>query len=323
MPPSGRRPFEVRYAAYDFPEGLVKRFGSLAFTTDDLAHALFVTGRAPGNQFSYGAASVWEFMHRTSLIPAYIRRDRAGRLVRSRLARELDRSEKVALSYALGQALSGIFCRHLLSLRFLMHIDRYGDRYSMQFGVTRQRADLFGQGPSGWVVVESKGRSNSMESDLRGKLTAQKRSVVSIDGKPPGLALGCVASFPPSVPGLRVDAFDPEPDEVEHLAIQVDSDRYVLAYYEPFVAALDAGNGTLDEALNIPFISAEFQPLRLRIGLFRPIEQRVRAAIQGELAGLAQDVLSILGEPSRTNNSDGTLVETDWEQSLSINDWEH
>lgn len=91
MPPSGRRPFDVRYAAYDFPPGLIKRSGSLEFfTTDDLAHALFVTGRALGDQSSYGAASVCEFMRRTSLIAAYIRRDRAGRLVRSRLAQELD-----------------------------------------------------------------------------------------------------------------------------------------------------------------------------------------------------------------------------------------
>jgi hypothetical protein len=323
MPPSGRRPFEARYAAYDFQPGLINRSGSLTFTTDDLAHALFVTGRAPGDQSSYGAASVWEFMHRTSLIPAYLRRNRTGRLVRSRLARELDRSEKVALSYALGQALSGVFCRQLLAVRFLMHIDRYGDRYNMQFGGTRKRADLFGQGPSGWLVVESKGRSNSMESDLRTKLTAQKRSVVSIGGRPPDLALGCVASFPPAVPGLRVDAFDPEPGEVEPIAIQLDFDRYVLAYYEPFVAALDAGNSTVDEAGSTPFISADFQPFGLRVGLLRAIEQRVRTAIQGEVAGLAQDILSILGERFRADNADGTLVETDWEQSLSIDDWEY
>ena len=204
-----------------------------------------------------------------------------------------------------------------------MHIDRYGDRYNMQFGGARKRADLFGQGPSGWLVVESKGRSNGMESDLRPKLTAQKRSVVSIGGRPPDLALGCVASFPPAVPGLRVDAFDPKSGEVEPIAIQFDFDRYVLAYYEPFVAALDAGNSTVDEAGSTPFVSADFQPFGLRVGLLRAIEQRVRIAIQGEVAGLAQDILSILGERFSADNADGTLVETDWEQSLSINDWEY
>ncbi len=311
------------YAAYDFPQELVKRFGSLEFTANDLAHALFVTGRAPGDQSAYGAASVWEFLHRTSLIPAYIRRNRARRLVRSRLARELDRSEKVALSYALGQALSGIFCTQVLSVRFLMHVDRYGERYGMQFGATRKRADLFGQGSPGWIVVESKGRSNSMESDLREKLVAQKRSVSTIEGNPPGVALGCVASIPPSTSVLRVDAFDPTSDQVEEIAISADFDRYILAYYEPFIAAIDTGNATLDEESSNPYASAEFQAFRLRVGLLRSIEQRVRAAIQGQLEGLAQDIQSILEDRSLAGASDGTLVESDWEQAITINDWEY
>ena len=52
--------------------------GTLSFTTDDLAHALFATGRAPGDQWAHSMASVWEWIHRTSLIPAYIRRTPRG-----------------------------------------------------------------------------------------------------------------------------------------------------------------------------------------------------------------------------------------------------
>ena len=323
MPPSGPRPFVADYAARNFPEELVKRFGSLEFTVNDLAHALFVTGRAPGDQSSYGAASVWEFLHRTSLVPAYIRRTGAGRLVRSRLARELDRSEKVALSYALGQALSGIFCTQLLSVRFLMHVDRYGERYDMQFGASRKRADLFGQGTPGWVVVESKGRSNSMESGLEEKLIAQKRSITSVEGNPPGVALGCVASFPPASSILRVDAFDPTSDEIEQVAISVDFNQYILAYYEPFIAAIDTGIATVDEESSNPYASAEFQSFRLRVGVLRPIERRVRAAMQGELVGLAQDIQSVLDDRSLPHASDGTLVEADWEQAVTTNDWEY
>jgi len=110
---------------------------------------------------------------------------------------------------------------------------------------------------------------------------------------------------PPGIPGMRVEAFDPEPDEVERIVLQVDPDRYVLAYHEPFVAAIDAGNEALDEESPSPLISVEFQPFRLRIGLLRSIEQRVRAAIRGELDGLAQDILLILAERSIAGNSDG------------------
>src|SRR5665213_2537158 len=97
------------YRARSFPVRTVRGWGDISFTTDDLAHALFVTGRAPGDQARFGTASVWEFIHRASIIPAYVRRAPSGALTRSRLALDLDRSEKVALSYSLGQAMTAIF----------------------------------------------------------------------------------------------------------------------------------------------------------------------------------------------------------------------
>ena len=160
-------PFIADYQAYDFPPGMIQRIGSIRFTADDLAHALFTTGRAPGNQFSYGKLSVWEFIHRASVIPAYIRRDRNQHLVRSRLARELDRSEKVALSYALGQAITGHLLQRHPVYPVLAHIDRYAERYSLTFS-SQKRPDLIGYSSSqGWSVAEAKGRSGAMEFGLR------------------------------------------------------------------------------------------------------------------------------------------------------------
>lgn len=317
--------FTADFQAHQFPQGVIPRIGSITFSSGDLAHALFATGRAPGDQLIHGAASVWEFLHRSSLIPAYIRRNQVGRLVRSRLALTLDRSEKVAVSYALGQALTGVCCQRLLSVRFLMHIDRYADRYNIRFGNTRQRADLFGPAPVGWLVAEAKGRSNSIESDLPAKLVSQKQSVVSIKGWPPSLAIGCATSFPPSYPVLRVDLFDPEPSgSPEPISVPVDLDRFILAYYEPFIAALDTGVTVGGPEVTSRIDYVQFQPLRLRIGLLRAIEDRVRLAIRGELGGLASSIFSLLAavEPSETMFPDGTVVETQWEGSLTLNDWQ-
>jgi hypothetical protein len=324
--PPSFTPFEVDYYAFDFPPGTIKRIGTLSFTSNGLAHALFTTGRAPGNQFSHGSTSFWEFVHRATLIPAYIRRDHGGGLVRSRLALELDRSEKVAVSYALGQALTGIFCQDILSTPFLMHVDRYASRYGTVFGATRRRADLFGyRATLDWVVAEAKGRSNSMESDLRGKLVTQKRSVISIAGAPPALALGCVASFPPPASKLRVDAFDPEMEEVEPVALDVDLDRFMLAYYEPFIVAIDTGVNEPDQELRSPVRSVRFQTLGLRIGLLRSIEERVRLAIrEGDTVGLGQSILSQLATAQSTALfADGSLIETDWEEALTRGDWQY
>src|SRR4051794_38104598 len=116
----GASVFEVPYRALAFPPGAVPVTGSLTFTADDLAHALFATGRAPGDERAHGTASVYEWLHRTSLVPAYVRRRYGGALVRSSLALSLDRSESVSLSYALGQAMTAIFCRTQLSVDFLM-----------------------------------------------------------------------------------------------------------------------------------------------------------------------------------------------------------
>jgi hypothetical protein len=121
-----------------------------------------------------------------------------------------------------------IFCRRLLSVQFLMYVDRYAERYSIGFGNTRQRADLFGLRAQDWIVAEAKGRSNSVESDLPQKLLSQKRSVLSIQDRPPSLALGCVISFPPQHPALRIDAFDPESVPVEPISIPV----YLPDFYQ-------------------------------------------------------------------------------------------
>lgn len=232
----------------------------------------------------------------------------------------------MALSYALGQAITGIFRQKILSIPFLVHVDRYAERYGVVFG-SGKRADLIGyDSGQGWSVAEAKGRSDSMEPELRQNLVAQKTSVVSIEGSPPALALGCVASFPPRAPWLRIDAIDPEQEEIEPTAISVDLDRYMLAYYEPFTAAIDAGEADTggDHAELSPVRSVRFPGLNLRIGLLGSIDQRVRRAIAGDREGLGQSILSELATPRPvTPFPDGTLIDTDWEEALTVRDWDY
>jgi hypothetical protein len=282
-----------------------------------------VTGRAPGYHAGHGAVAVWEFIHRVSLIPAYIRRSKNGRLARSTLALDLDRSEKVALSYALGQAVTGIFCRRLLGVDFLMHVDRYADRFGLRFSSGRKRADLFGRGRGGWVVAEAKGRSNSMEANLRRQLVGQKRSIVSIGGERPWLALGCVASFPPEGRRLRIDAFDPEEEEdIEPIALEgVTLDRFIAAYYEPFIAAVGAGQIEQDDD---HMVTAVFGSLGLRVGISRRVAQKIQQANQSSVRGLYESVLVTLEEERNLPGfGDGTLVETNWEVHITTDDWQN
>ena len=316
--------FEATYRTFSFPTGTITGDGKLTFTPDDLAHALFTTGRAPADWSLYGVASKYEWLHRVSLIPAYVRRTYRGELMRSRLALELDRSELVGLSYALGQAITAVFCRLELSVTHLLHVDRYANHFGLQFS-TRKRADLIGCAPDGWVVAEAKGRSRSMEASLRGKLVAQKRSITSISGTPPWLALGCVASFPIRGAGLEVDVFDPDEDEFEAIDVPIDLDRYMLAYYSPFVLALNQGIIQRNAELNAQMVlGTQFPGLGLSIGLLRTIYERVLLAVNGELAGLSADIQAILGVPTVSELGllpDGTYVVTAWAEAVATQDW--
>ncbi|MFF3467583.1 hypothetical protein [Streptomyces sp. NPDC002619] len=319
--------FEVWYTAEDFPDSFHKT-GRMVFTVEALAHALFVTGRAPQDQAAFGWTSVYEWLHRVALIPAYIRRAPTGRLTRSDLARELDRSEKVGLSYTLGQGMTGIFSQQVISVRFLMHVDRYAARYGIRFAAnTRRRADLFGERETGgWVVAEAKGRSGNIDDELKETMRAQKRTIRSVGGEPPALAYACAAHFPQykGIPDhLKLHAVDPVEDEFEAIDLPVDRNRFALAYYEPFLAALDTGQ---EEPITDGYQVASFGPFRASIGVLDVVVQRVQQAGQGRLDGLYQDVVELLETHLATARpanrfTDGTFVTTKWQEALNHDDW--
>ncbi|WP_210985717.1 hypothetical protein [Streptomyces sp. F63] len=321
---------EVWYRAVDFPVLGGKVTKRLVFSIDALAHALFITGRAPGDTARHGLTSSFEWLHRVSLIPAYLRRHPNGWVMRSDLARELDRSEKVALSYTLGQGLTGIFSTHVLSVRFLMHIDRYGGSHGIVVAPrTKRRADFFGQRHSGgWVVAEAKGRSNPIDSSLKRSMRAQKRTVRSIGGEIPEITYGCAAYFEETEAGVErlcVYAVDPEEDEPEAVDLRVDDpDSFIVAYYTPFLAALEAGEPV--EARGGNYLTASFGPYGLQVSLLRPVAERVREAQRGRLRGLRDDVIELLGpftewESPAGHFADGTRVATKWASSLGQDDW--
>jgi hypothetical protein len=313
---------EVPFSAAGFPSTVRPR-GTLTLTADDLAHALFVTGRAPGDQTRHGLASVWEFIHRASVIPAYLRRSPTGAVHKSGLAQDLDRSEKVALSYALGQALTGVYCRQQLGVRFLMHLDRYQGRYGLTFGTGRKRPDLFGWTSGGdWIVAEAKGRSNGMESGLPAKLAAQKSMVRTIAGASPKLALGCVATFPVLYAGtwdrLRVDVVDP-PQAEKAVDIEVEPNRFLRAYFEPFEAALTAGE--LDDG-DPNYVIARLPGLGVRVGVLRSIHDLMAQQNEQGVDALLVSLSALETELAGPYFPDGTFVETTWNDALAIRDHE-
>jgi hypothetical protein len=146
--------------------------------------------------------------------------------------------------------------------------------------------------------------------------------VVSVGGERPWLALGCVASFPPKTGEMRVDAFDPEEDEIDSVALDgVTRDRFVSTYYEPFIAAVRAGGSDRSDD---HIVSATFDAIRLRVGISREIARKVVQAPRGSYVGLYESVRATLDEERNLPGfSDGTFIETDWEDSIGGDDWQN
>lgn len=294
------------------------------FTDADLAAALFVTGRAPGDEVRHGWASVAEFVHRAALVPAYVRQGWGQTLTRSALATELDRSERVNLSYSLGQAMAGIFAHQHLGVARLMHVDRYGAHHGVTFGPSKQRPDLFGEGSGGWAVVEAKGRSNRMESELPAKVKEQARNVASIGGARPWIACGVVAQFPPPGRAMKLHAVDPEPSEVA-LAWPVDRDLFTEAYYAPFLRVLDwERDQTLAAAAPQAVEAVDLGAVGVRVGLHRRLVGLLRERVGDGPSGLARDVDAVLeGQVGAEGiRPDGSWFETSWGDALGLRDVE-
>lgn len=320
--------FSVSTTMTGFPASLgLGLTTTLQLTDADLAHALFVTGRAPGDETRHGLASYWEFVHRVSLIPAYVRRTPTGRLVRSSLAQELDRSEKVNLSYSLGQAFSALFCQRVLGVTRLLHVDRYCQHHNVTFGPGNQRPDLFGMGTSGWVVAEAKGRSNAMESALAAKLQTQKSMVQSINGSDPWVRVGTVSEFPPPTQLLKLRAVDPTETVKQAEAWRVDDDRVARAYYEPFLRLLDAGELTptddaSDQDADDPLVTVNLVSIGVTVGILRSIVNLVSEAARSSGEGLAERIVSAVAEAEADVRSDGTRFETTWDDALARRDYD-
>jgi hypothetical protein len=231
---------------------------------------------------------------------------------------DLDRSEKVGLSYALGQAMAAVFCARYLGASHMLHVDRYAHHFGTRYAPnTSQRPDLIGLAAGGWVVAEAKGRSNAMESALQMKLEDQKRAIRSIEGAPPWVALGCVASFPPPTGQLQIDAFDPAKASEQAIDLQISRDRFMLAYYAPFVAALNYGQPATDADDRLEVV--ELPGAGVRLGLFRPIADAVRESPLS-IEGLSLRINAALERRPDDAFADGSIVEGDWDEQLTLPD---
>ena len=199
--------------------------------------ALSVGKGSLSHMLQYGQYSMFEIIYRSAMIYANLLEKADTRFARSDAYDGLDPSEKGAISYFLGLALTKAFVAQQLDVPWLMHIDLYRGRFGVNLA-PGERPDLFGQDSLGrWVVAESKGRTNAHDKKALAKAKVQASQVIDIGGSAPHLSIGLVASFQKG--RLVLVADDPPPDEDgERISIQVSEEEFRRTYYRPFEVLL-------------------------------------------------------------------------------------
>lgn len=300
------------FTATSFPRNSgVPRHGDVAFSLSELLHALFVTGRASGDEWAHGSASLFEWVHRASIVPAYLTRLPGGRVRRTALADALDRSEKVNLSYALGQAGTALFAQSQLGVNRLLHFDRYGRTHGALLR-SRRSPDLFGFGASGWVVAESKGRSNPSSLQFVREAKTQATMVSSLGGLAPWCCAGVVTYFDSPLRRMEIAAVDPPPDDEAVELRGVDAQRFDYAYYAAFTSAVGehADQETVDgRAYRVRRLAG----LGLTLGLRAEIHEGVLEARSDRALDLDHFGGPFIGIRRSELLPDGTLVRVDWQ----------
>jgi hypothetical protein len=248
-----------------------KGINRLRFSVSELLWAAITVGRANMiDVLSNGVYSEYEILYRTAIVIANVSQQ-GNNLMKSPAYENLDPSEKSAVSYFLGLTFSKLMSQRLLNIPWLLHLDVYRRQFLRQgvpfiFGSTRSRPDLIGQDRNNnWIIIESKGRTNYMESTLLQKAKNQSRSLRRIGGVSPILRIGMVTHFQNKE--LIVDWVDPENHNANYFDIDTNSDEFLINYYQLIYSILQNKN----YSKNGEYVTYTFDSIDLTIGLHEKI----------------------------------------------------
>jgi hypothetical protein len=162
-------------------------------------------------------------------------------------------------------------------------------------------------------VAEAKGRSRGVEASVVRKLQVQKRSVRTVEGKEPWLAVGTVAHF--GKDALEINAYDPSEldDAVEPIDIAIDRSQYFRAYYLPFLRAIESGSETEGPD---GYLVAASRLGQLNIGLPETIVDALRRDERLEPESWPATILGLsdiaTDDPDSPIMPDGTYFDVNW-----------
>ena len=318
---------EITYTSHNFPKNYGSQFigeNKLQFTIHELMWAAITVGRANKiDIFRHGIYSEFEILYRTSIIIANIAQ-KSTTLEKSSAYESLDPSEKSAVSYFLGLTFTKLMAQKLLKITWLLHIDVYQDHFTNQgqafgFGPSKKRPDLIGlNNKREWIVVESKGRTNQMDSKLLGKAKNQTRNLRNIGGVFPILRVAVVTHFINRK--LVVDWEDPEGYNDIFFDLDTNIEDYLSNYYKLIFDIL-SNNDTIEvEGYKIYTFTAINLTIGLNIQIYNSYSIKDLKAIE-PFQEITLDNLGSIQNQTFFVGSDGILIGlgSNWEQLIRTN----
>lgn len=301
----------------DFPAGhaLAKKpTQSLSFTAAELVWGAMSVGKGHlAHMKAHGNFSRLERRFRSYMLQAHLKMDAHGALHRSSLYDGLDPSEKSAVSYFIGMAVTKVLFWRYFRVRWLMHLDIFRKDFSVSVPAG-QRPDLFGRDDTGkWYVAESKGRTGGRSETAMAKAKAQARKVASISGVAPHLSVGVLSYY--TTKGLHCEVVDPEPDVEGGFSLGVEEDAFFSEYYAPLFKLIE--DAPANQRAEREFHGIRYKTVRLDdsgvvLGYDTRLEESLHTLyVSPESELVAQDVVRKSDSDLRYFGPDGLLIELD------------
>jgi len=276
---------------------VLQQQGQIAAEWSDILRAAITVGRRNARAvFQHGLHSLFEANYRAYMVKANLTENGRGELVRTQAYKDLDPTEKGAVSYFLSMGLAKLLCEHFFGASWLVHLDVFDGQLNPPLG-RGPRPDLVGTDRRGnWVVVEVKGRSNDLPEQVIRDGKAQCRRVRQVNGQ--WSALRLVAGMYFEGPEVQTRLHDPEGAESDASDLKVTPGKLWHEYYSPIAEAVrTADRRDVREIGQRTYELAYFQNLDFYLGL----ERDVRTAVErGGDAEVLQELLHRLPESPST-----------------------
>ena len=192
----------------------------------------------------HGYHSLFEIIYRFAILKANLSSTPKGEYTKSDAYKNLDPSEKSAISYFLGLSMAKLAAHRFLSVPWVVHLDCVRGLSIEMEG--KNRPDLIGKNHlREWCVFEAKGRSNGISNESILKAKRQAQGIKSIDGKAPFFQGISISHFRSNILWLHLERLAEINSNNFDLEFLIGENQFLESYYQPFVSLIENNTGTI------------------------------------------------------------------------------